>query len=254
MKGKLIITPKEAQKYESSLGEKSTFPRLSKEMLYTKVADEIRKYIERNDLQCGDKLPAERALASSLGISRASVREGLRILEHKGIITVKTGVGAFVSESVSGPSMFINIVRINFLEMLEIKVALEAVALRQIISSLTVEQLDTLEEIANRMLILYKTGTYDEQLDILFHKTLVDCTPNRSLAGMIHELIDLFTQYWAEIATDPANMIHVARLYETLPMHSELVRALRSGDIGEALSIHDAIYRIDISVINSLNQ
>lgn len=234
--------------------EKKGFTQLSNEMLYTKVADEIRGYIERNDLQIGDKLPAERALAVSLGISRASVREGLRILELRGIITVRTGVGTFVSQSVSGPSMFINIVRINFLEMLEVKVTLEAAALRQAVHVLTEDRYEALEQIAKQMLLLHDLGVYDEQLDIRFHRMLIQDIPNQSLSHMVYEMIDLFTEYWRQITENPANSERVAKLYETLPMHQTLVEALRAGNIDEALRIHSRIFEIDVDILNSLDE
>ncbi len=40
--------------------------------------------INNGDLQPGDKLPAERDMAESLGVSRASVREALTALETMG--------------------------------------------------------------------------------------------------------------------------------------------------------------------------
>ena len=51
-----------------------------------------------NNLQPDDKLPSERDMAAMLQTSRNSVREGLRILEDRGLIYVKTGSGVFVKD------------------------------------------------------------------------------------------------------------------------------------------------------------
>jgi GntR family transcriptional repressor for pyruvate dehydrogenase complex len=70
--------------------EKIVKTRLSQE-----AAESIQDYLRKENATPGDKLPAERGLCESLGISRNSVREALRILEIQGIIQVKPGSGAF---------------------------------------------------------------------------------------------------------------------------------------------------------------
>ena len=55
-----------------------------KEKPYQLVIDHVRGEILHGNLKPGDRLPGERELAEQLGISRNSVREGLRILENMG--------------------------------------------------------------------------------------------------------------------------------------------------------------------------
>ncbi len=54
--------------------------------IYTAVAKNILEFIEENGLQFGVKLPSERSLADRFGVSRSSVREGIRFLANKGIL------------------------------------------------------------------------------------------------------------------------------------------------------------------------
>ena len=56
-----------------------------KEKPYQLVIDHVRGEILHGNLKPGDRLPGERELAEQLGISRNSVREGLRILENMGM-------------------------------------------------------------------------------------------------------------------------------------------------------------------------
>jgi GntR family transcriptional repressor for pyruvate dehydrogenase complex len=60
------------------------------------VAAYLEQLIE-TDLSPGDKLPTERGLAESLGVSRTSVREALRELEQRRLITRAPGRGTVVS-------------------------------------------------------------------------------------------------------------------------------------------------------------
>lgn len=60
------------------------------------AVDQIAALIEEGRFVVGEKLPSERELIRNLGVSRASVREALRILEAQGLIEVQPGRGAFV--------------------------------------------------------------------------------------------------------------------------------------------------------------
>ena len=61
--------------------------------IFQDVVDQIQDAIIDGRLQTGDKLPAERELKEVLKTSRSTLREALRVLEHKGLIEIKLGVG-----------------------------------------------------------------------------------------------------------------------------------------------------------------
>jgi GntR family transcriptional regulator, transcriptional repressor for pyruvate dehydrogenase complex len=62
------------------------------------VVDAIRGQIERGQLRPGQRLPPERELAARLGVSRPSVRTGLRTLATLGIVRTRHGSGTYVTE------------------------------------------------------------------------------------------------------------------------------------------------------------
>src|SRR5215467_14297483 len=66
-----------------------------------KVYEEVAKQIERlvlTKLQPGDKLPSERELAETLGVSRSSIRDAIRSLELMGLVEPRQGAGTIVCE------------------------------------------------------------------------------------------------------------------------------------------------------------
>lgn len=65
--------------------------------LYLLVIDKIKQDIESGIIKPGTKLPSEFDLAKELGISRATLREALRILEDESVIIRKHGVGTFIN-------------------------------------------------------------------------------------------------------------------------------------------------------------
>ncbi|GEL76856.1 FadR/GntR family transcriptional regulator [Tenuibacillus multivorans] len=64
--------------------------------VYQEVLDQIRLFIEENNLTEGDRLPSERELAEQLNAGRSSVREALRAIELLGLIETKHGEGTFL--------------------------------------------------------------------------------------------------------------------------------------------------------------
>ena len=65
--------------------------------LYLQVIDRLKSDIEKGVYQENEKLPSEFELSKSLGVSRATLREALRLLEEENIIVRRHGVGTFVN-------------------------------------------------------------------------------------------------------------------------------------------------------------
>ncbi len=61
------------------------------------VADRVRTLLDERELVPGDRLPSERELASQLGVSRSSLREGLGRLADLGIIEARRGSGTYLA-------------------------------------------------------------------------------------------------------------------------------------------------------------
>lgn len=66
--------------------------------LYRQIADQLRALIAQGEFVPGARLPAERDLATQLGVSRPSVREALIALEVEGWVEVRTGSGVYVQD------------------------------------------------------------------------------------------------------------------------------------------------------------
>ncbi|MGM9949536.1 MAG: GntR family transcriptional regulator [Lysinibacillus sp.] len=65
--------------------------------LYLQVIDRLKSDIEKGVYQENEKLPSEFELSKSLGVSRATLREALRLLEEENVIVRRHGVGTFVN-------------------------------------------------------------------------------------------------------------------------------------------------------------
>lgn len=79
----------------------------SKTLLSKSVEEQIEQAIQQRKLAPGHKLPTEMQLCSSFGVSRTVMREALRMLSARGLITIQKGKGMFIrdfsSSSVTDP-------------------------------------------------------------------------------------------------------------------------------------------------------
>lgn len=71
---------------------------MKNERLSDKVAAQLRGLVSTQNLQPGDRLPAERALAVQLGVSRTALREAIAQLASQGLLTARVGGGTYVAE------------------------------------------------------------------------------------------------------------------------------------------------------------
>ena len=119
------------------------------------VVSHVRELIERGALKPGDRLPAERDLATQIGVSRPTIRAGLRTLAAMGVVRSRHGSGTYIPE---GPPA-LNTDALSFLaalhgftreEMYEARRILEVGAAGLAAERATAEQVATLaEEVAS---------------------------------------------------------------------------------------------------------
>ncbi len=65
--------------------------------LYLQVIDKIKDDIETGNYETGERLPSEFQLSKQLGVSRATLREALRMLEDESVVIRRHGVGTFIN-------------------------------------------------------------------------------------------------------------------------------------------------------------
>lgn len=217
-----------------------------KGLIYTNVADTIGTYIKSHALRAGDKLPSERKLSEELGISRNSVREGLRVLENSGIISVRSGIGAFVERENPSDSVRLQFIRVNFIELLEIKCMLEMGVIEKLTRSDT--DLTALDEPVAVMMEKWRNGVYDGRTDRKFHMMLVEKAENHALYTMFEEIINILDGYWAQIEME------TNKLQQTIPYHQQLLESIRKHDLTGANAAYMKIRDIDVALMTEQSE
>lgn len=72
---------------------------IHKQLLSEKIAENIGKSIVAGFYKIGDQMPNEMELSEELGISRATLREAIKILISQNVLEVRRGIGTFVSHT-----------------------------------------------------------------------------------------------------------------------------------------------------------
>ncbi|BDR57180.1 GntR family transcriptional regulator [Xylocopilactobacillus apis] len=83
---------------------------------YIAIYNDIRKKIETNSWQVGQKLPSERELAKVYNVSRMTLRQAIQFLVRNGLLIRRVGAGTFVAskkiqEKMEGVTGFSELIR-----------------------------------------------------------------------------------------------------------------------------------------------
>lgn len=180
---------------------------------YEQVMAQIEARILDGRLKAGDRLPSERELAQSLGVSRPSLRETLRVLEALGLVDIRRGGGpdgGTVLERGPGNGL-VNLLKLeialahfSWQEVLETRVTLESWSVKEAAYRATEHDHRDLAGILDEMEDDAIDSAEFNRLDAAFHVRIAESTGNRltahfmgSLRSAIHQQM---IQMYAELA------------------------------------------------------
>jgi DNA-binding FadR family transcriptional regulator len=161
------------------------------------VIQELKRLVVQGMLGPGARLPIEKDLAAQLGVSRGSLREGVRALVHLGVLETRQGDGTYVTELDAGrllsPLGFLAELPTNAAELLAVRRILEAESAA--LAALVIDEpgLESLAEALSRADAALRTNGTDVEAfldaDADFHITIARATGNAALAALIENLI-----------------------------------------------------------------
>ena len=194
--------------------------------LSKQAQDAIRKYMIDNAIRPGEPLPSEAEFAEALGMGKTSVREGLSALASLGVVEVSHGRGIYAGRFSFTPLVEnlpygLMVQDLPLRELLQVRRALEEGLIEQAAATLTVEQLDQLDGLVDRM-ATDGDGEVPTDVDRQFHLGLFEPLHN----SLVTQLISVF---WSIFDQAPATL-KSTRVHHTAQMHRDIIDAIRSGD------------------------
>ena len=214
---------------------------MSAEVIADQVVAHVRSLIERGALRPGDRLPAERDLASQIGVSRPSVRAGLHALAAMGVVRARHGSGTFIPDGPPAlapePLSFLAALHgFSRDEMYEARRVLEVGAAGMAAERATADQLATMaDEVASLFALMNEPQAFLVH-DVDFHRTVAASSGNPILAALIEMVSALYYDRRRKTAERAANR----DLRAAAEAHRRIYQAIRARDVAAAQrAMHD---------------
>lgn len=163
---------------------------MKKKSLSQQIADDIYAMIVEDKIfSSGDRLPNENEFSMRLGVSRATLREAIRILSSQGVLDVHRGKGTFVASDMKafGDMGLGNLerIRIRLKDLYEARLLFEpelaAIACRRA----TDEEIEHIIRLGSKVEATINAGIDRTEVDQAFHQAIVEAAHNDFMMRLI---------------------------------------------------------------------
>lgn len=176
----------------------------------------------------GAKLPGETTLAPQLGVGRSTMREAIRQLTGKGVLSTRQGAGVFVTALDAADGFSERVSRSEIATILEARLAVEVEGARLAALRRTEEDIDAASAALSRRRAA-ADGDYVAS-DTAFHRSIVAASHNPILV----DLFDSFAVRSTEVLTAMVRARSQHRNEHDHALHKNLLDAVKTGDTATA--------------------
>jgi DNA-binding GntR family transcriptional regulator len=190
--------------------------------LQQRVYEHLRAEILEGELEPGTEL-AEVALSEQLGVSRGPIREAIGRLAAEGLVNVRPRRGAVVR----------SLSKEEFLELYQVREALERMAVHLAVPRMTETQL---KELAALNEVMDASAAREDvqgffEANVAFHARLLEASGNVKLQELYRQLLGQLGRYRLRSLTLRGN------LQRSVSEHAAILRAARRGDADRAAQL-----------------
>lgn len=215
-----------------------SFREVPRSKVYTAIVEQILENIRLGTFPPGSALPSERLLAERLGVSRSSLREAVRVLEHAHVLDVRGGSGTYVTaEGVSKAAAL----RARAALAGE-RSPLDLVAVRKVIEPMCAELAATSHHAKDLKILRESLSSHEEMIreeadpavaDYSFHLAVAAASHNDVLADVEHYFVEVMQQRtWALLKGRSRSRGDAGTRF--LEQHKGIYQAIRKREAGLA--------------------
>ena len=211
------------------------FQQAKQNRMFQDVVDQIQEAILQGKLTPGSRLPAERELTDIFKASRGTLREALRVLEQKGLISIKTGVkgGAVVNQPTTHPiseslDLLIRYQRVLLRDLAEFREGVEGIVAALAAKRATEDDIFSLKGLLKEAGVCLNQGTpgWDDfiRIDNQIHMALAKMARNPVYESVLRTVYDNIHRYFDRFLPREEDIIQ--ENYRDL---REIVKAVEEG-------------------------
>lgn len=207
------------------------FKSLKKEPLSKEVEAQIKELIISGKFKPGDKLPPEREMVEQFQVSRVTVREALRSIQHLGLISIKRGIqaGAYVSGPNPEPitRSFQNLIamrKVTSTNLIDVRLMIEPEVARIAATQHTDEDIKMLCELLDRAERRVRFSCKEARLiNVQFHNEVAKIIKNPILLFISESVTQIFSAALIEITRGEINE---EKVLELISQHREILTSI----------------------------
>ncbi len=206
---------------------------VEKKRVYEDIVKQIRDLIDEGRMKKGDQLPTERELTETFKVSRASVREAIRILESMRLVESRQGNGTYViattEESLVRPlaaALFHE--KDDLIDIFYIRRCIEPNMAQLAAQNATTDDIVELGKIIAKHKECLEAGKDTSDTDSAFHGVIARMSKKRALERLLLALVDLLAETREEYLQNDA------RAQESLKGHQKILSAIEESDCAAA--------------------
>lgn len=198
------------------------------------IAAYLRQAILDGVYLYGERLPAERQLASALSSSRTTVREALRLLEHSHLVTRRVGSGTFASYRPEADGDEVAEIT-NPLELIDVRLAVEPAMARLAVINATAKDIEAIAKVLARLEASGGDANHFTKWDREFHQLLAEATHNPLMASVYRHVNHV--RGHAQWSAMKDKILTPERIASYNRQHRALYQALRIRDAEAAAAV-----------------
>ena len=189
------------------------------------IIDQIRTAILEGRLSPGDRLPPEKQLGEQFQVSKQTLRESMRALEHMGLINVRKGIGggAFIVEvdqqvATQNLANYLYFKNLTIENLSEFRRIMEPYAAARAAEKIPKADLDELKRLNDATRDNLKTKNWDlvSRDEIAFHRLIARQTENPILILMLDFVETLLEDFKTILKPDAGFMQSVLQAHESI--------------------------------------